>query len=311
MAQKNNLHLSSFTQLAEEAWELFKKTWVAYLKIVGVSLAFIFLAVLVGVLIILPVSFLTVGSSFQQFNPPTPFTTVMFVLLIIWFILFILSLIALEFIFPIVGIYILQGKKSSPILHLVKQSKAILWPFLLTVLLGELLSIGGTILFVIPGLLIAFFFTFVIYEVVIEGKTGTLALQRSYFMVKNNFWEILGRLVLVELGIVIVSWVLGKFAGGDALLNLVQFLFSLFASWYARAYAFLLYKEVRAKTTFPEHISIQWIWVVSIVGWVVILILLNTLSLGFFQHPGMMGPGMMHSGYRDHMYRSMGSGSAG
>lgn len=120
-------------------------------------------------------------------------------------------------------------------------------------------------------------------------------------MVKNNFWEILGRLVLVELTIVIVSWVLGKFAGGDGLLSLVQFLFSLFASWYARAYAYLLYKEVRSKTTYPEHISIQWIWVVAIIGWVILLLIIFTISSQAAPHVGMMSP-FSHG----HMYRSAG-----
>jgi hypothetical protein len=298
MAQKNDSHLSPIMKLAEEAWELFKKTWLAYLKLVGISVAFIIIAVIIGVLIILPVSIVNFGSNYQHFNQPTPFTEVMFFLLIIWFILFFLSIIAVEIIFPIVGIYILQGKKTSPILNLVKQSKTIFFPFLLTILLSVLLTIGGTALLVIPGLLIAFFFTFVTYEIVVEGKSGTMALQRSYFMVKNNFWEVLGRLVIVALSIVIVSSVLKRFADGDSLLTLVQFLFSLFASWYARAYAFILYKEVRAKTVFPEQISIQWIWVVSIVGWVVILLILITLSSQFSQFPG-----MMHPGYPGHMHR--------
>lgn len=302
MAQKNDSDLSSVLKLAEEAWELFKKTWLAYLKLVGIAVGYIIFAVVIGALIILPVSIVTIGSNYQHFNQPTPFTEVMFFLLIIWFILFFLSIIAVEIIFPIVGIFILQGKKTTPILNLIKQSKTIFFPFLLTVLLSVLLTIGGTALLVIPGLLIAFFFTFVTYEIVVEGKTGTMALQRSYFMVKNNFWEILGRLVLVALGIVIVSSVLRRFADGDSLLTLVQFLFSLFASWYARAYAFILYKEVRGKTTFPEEISIQWIWVAAIVGWVIIVLILITLSSQVAQFPG-----MMHHGYPGHMSRFSGS----
>lgn len=301
MAQKSNSHLPSLVELAEDSWELFKKTWVAYIKIVCLAIAVVLAAVILGVLILLPVSLVSFGSGYPQFGHMTPFSGIMFVLFILWFILFFLCLAALEIIFPIVSIYILQGKKTSPILDLVKQSKTIFWPFFVTVLLSLILTAGGTALLFIPGLFIAFFFTFVSYEIVIEGKTGTLALKRSYFMVKSNFWEILGRLVLVELGIVIVSWVLGRFAGGDGILSLVQFLFSLFASWYARAYAYLLYKEVRAKTTYPEHISIQWIWVVAIIGWVVFLFMILTFSSWAAPHSG-----MMHPFYHGRMYRSAG-----
>jgi hypothetical protein len=284
MAEKKS-ELPSIQQLTKDAWELFKETWISYLKLIGLTIAYLFLALLIGVLISLPITFLAFGSHFQFFSNPSPFQIITIVLLGLWILLFFLSIIVIDVILPIVSIFILQGKKTTPLFDLIRQSKKFFWPFFLTLLLSGLLALGGMILLVIPGFLIAYFFAFVSYEVVIEGQKGSVALKRSYFMVKSHFWEVFGRLLVLELAMIIVSSVLGRLGAADSPLRLVQLLFSLFASWYARAYVYLLYKKVRAKTTFPAKISINWIWIVSVVGWAVFILVLVGLGVGLTHMP--------------------------
>jgi len=271
MAEKKDF--PSIQKLFQDAWGLFKKTWVSYLKLLGLSIAFVFLGALIGVIIALPISFIGISSHFQLFRHLTPFNISILVLLAAWTIIYLLSIIAMGVSVSIVSIYILQGKKAASIIDLIKQSKRFFWPYFLTTLLTALLVLGGSMLLVIPGLLIGFFLCFVGYEVVIDEKSGVTALKRSYVMIRSHFWEVLGRLILLEVGIIIVMSVLQRLATGDPLLGLVQFLFSLFVSWFARSYIFLLYKEVHAKTTFPDKASLLWIWIVAVIGWVVILLL--------------------------------------
>lgn len=270
---KNKTSLPSIKQLLKEAWELFKKTIGAYLRLIGFGIAYILLLLLIGVLLALPVIFTTINSHFQLFGHLTPFSFISLGLLIVWGIFYIVSMVALSVVFPIVSIFILQGKKGK-IIELIKQSKKYFWSYFLTVLLSGLLALGGSILFIIPGLLIAFFFAFVSFEVVFEGQSGWTALARSYFMIKNYFWEVLGRLLLLEIVVIIISSVLSRSANGDVLVRLVQILFSFFAAWYVRCYIFLLYSQVRDRITFPEKISIRWIWIVSVIGWVMFIFLL-------------------------------------
>lgn len=295
VVSKNNSGLPSIHQLAGDSWQLFKKTWTAYLKLLGLFIAYILLAILVGLLISLPITFVAIGSHFQLVNHLTPFNITILVLLGLWLILFFLSIIAIDIFFPIVSIFILQGKKTSPIFDLIRQAKRFFWIYFLAVLLSILATAGGMILFVIPGLLIAFFFTFVAFEVVVEGQSSSSALKRSYFMVKNHFWEVLGRLVVLELGIIIISSLLNRLSTSVGIIALVSFLFNIFVSWYARAYAYLLYKEVRAKTTFPQSISIRWIWVVAGIGWALFVLFLIAFAFGAAHVPGMMHP--MHPRY--------------
>lgn len=149
-------------------------------------------------------------------------------------------------------------------------------------------------LLIIPGILITFFFAFISYEVVIDGKSGTTALQRSYFMVKNFFWDILGRFLLLEVGIIIVSSVLSNLGKQEPILWILQALFNFFVSWYARAYAYLLYKQVRDRTTFPAQISIRWIWIVAAIGWVVLILIVVAASSGIAHLPAIQPPQPHH-----------------
>ena len=277
--------LPSVTKLAEDSWELFKKTWTDYLKLVGLTIAYVFLALLIGVLIILPVSFIAFGSHFQLFDQPTPFTIIIMILLTVWLVLFFLSLVVIEILFPIASVFILQEKKNSSLFDLIKATKPYFWPYFLTVLLSGFLVAGSAVLLLIPGLLIAFFFSFVLFEVVIDGQKGGSALKRSYFMVKNNFWQVFIRVVVLEVAVIILTSIANRIAGKDVVLKLVQFFFSLFASWYARAYIYLLFKEVRARTSFPAKISINWIWVVSVIGWVIVILLIVAGASGFMHQP--------------------------
>src|SRR5882672_1974436 len=195
MTEKKNANLPAIQTLFQDSWELFQRTFLSYLKLLGLGIAFLFLGVLIGILISLPVTVITIGNHFQIFHHITPFYTTILVLLGLWAVLYLLSILAMGVIFPIVSILIFQEEKAESLFDLIKQSKQLFWPYFLTMLLSGVLVFGGMALLVIPGIVIAIFFSFVAYEVVLENQSGSHALQRSYVMVKHYFWQVVGRLV--------------------------------------------------------------------------------------------------------------------
>jgi hypothetical protein len=62
-----------------------------------------------------------------------------------------------------------------------------LWISILTILA----VLGGTILFIIPGIIFSVWFSFAAYILVIEGVSGTRALSASKELVKGYFWPVL------------------------------------------------------------------------------------------------------------------------
>lgn len=284
-----NPELSSIQKLVQDSWELFQKTAIVYCKLLGLAIAFLFLGGLIGVLIILPLSFTAFSAPhFNNISQLAPFPSILLIILLVWSILYLITLIIIGLIFPIVSIYVFDGRNISSIFDLIKQSKRYLLPYFLTSLLSVFLIFGGIFVFVIPGIIIAIFFAFVGYEVVLEDKTGRTALKSSYYLVKSNFWEVILRAAVLQIGLVLISTILTQLAGANWLLNLVKFLFSIFSVWYARAYFYLLYKQLRARTTKTSPLSLVWIWIVSGIGWVLILIIGTAFSIGVFQTPHMV-----------------------
>jgi len=270
----NTIHkLPSLTIFFQQSWELFKKTWTLYLKLVGLAIAYLFLALLIGILISLPITFDTVVSYVQLFNHLTPFQIADLVLMVAWMILFFLSLIAMSVIFPIVSIFILEGKKDLPLFMLVKQSKKYFWITLLAMLLCGYFVIGGLSLFVLPGIIISILFSFTTYEIVLGQQTVQHALKRSYLMVKNNFWAVVGRVLLVEIGAQIILNIFKRIAPGDVLFVIVYVLLSLLLGWYIQSYLFLLYKQIHKTVDFSRPVSLRWVWIVSSIGWVVLILI--------------------------------------
>ncbi len=290
MTEKKISKLPSLQQLAQAAWELFQKTAISYLKLFGLTLASLFVGVLIGISISLPISLAFFGSNLHNFNHLANFPVFGAILIVLWFILYLVLIIAIGIVFPIVSIFILQMKGSSSLFDLIKQSKRYVIPYLLTSLLSAFITFGGVILFFIPALLIGVFFIFMPYEVILEKQSGRQALVRSYVMVKNHFLEIVLRLFVFEIGYLIISSVFNHLAGESFLLRFIQFLFIVFSMWYFRSYLYVLYTQIRERTTFPQHISLRWIWIVSGIGWLLTILILIAVGFGISHFHSMMHP---------------------
>lgn len=277
--------LPSIVQLIQDSWDLFNITALSYLKLLGLTIAFLFIGAIIGILIAVPLSFTAFFAHHHNLAHLSTFPVIMLFLFIFWAVLYILSVIIISFVFPVTSILILQHKKVPSVLEVIGQSKKYVLPYFLAIVLTALTAFGGIILFVIPGLLIGLFFVFVAYEIVLDGQSSKKALARSYIMVKNHFWEVLIRLVVLEVGLFIISSILTHIDRSSWLLIIVHLLFSLFSVWYSRAYTYLLYKQIHERTTFPQNISLQWIWVVSWIGWVFLALLFIGLWYGSEHNP--------------------------
>jgi len=288
--KEKNLDLSSVQELVKDSWKLFQNTAFIYIKLLGLAIACLVLCSLIGILIALPLSFTAFSAHFNNFGHLTTFPIVILILFIIWVIICLVGIIVIGLIFPIVSIFIFQQKKATSLFDLIQQSKRYLLSYFLTSLLSSIVVFGGVVLFIIPGFLISVFFSFVGYEVILEKKSGKEALQRSYTLVKNHFWEIIIRVFVLEFGLIVISSILTRLAGEDWLLNLVKFLFSVFSFWYARAYFYLLYKQLHDATTISSRISLRWIWIVSGVGWALIILTAGAFAFGAIHIPGMIHP---------------------
>ncbi len=69
------------------------------------------------------------------------------------------------------------------------------------------LIVPGLIFLIFPGILFAVWFWFFDYVLIVEGKKGANALARSRDLVSGHGWEVLGRLIILILIILAVTFV--------------------------------------------------------------------------------------------------------
>lgn len=139
-----------------------------------------------------------------------------------------------------------RGVRSS-----MKEARMFAWPLLGTTLLSWLLIFGGTLLFVIPGILLSIWFNYGIYAVVCEGKSGLLALHASRELFRGRFWQVVWRQIAVALPEIIVTIFISLFLWDNSLspsVNGVHQLLSLLLMPFYMAYTFVLYQRLHEST---------------------------------------------------------------
>lgn len=268
-------------ELFREAWVVFKASFLRlvlyYLMLFGLFLVIVAAATL----LILIIYFLTslLSGLLGQSGGVLPVEVLKWVSVSAAAVLFVVILIFAVSALPIGSILILNDYQQKPSLReILRRSLKLVIPLSLTGFLAGLVIFGGYFVFIIPGILFQIFFAFVSYEVVLGNRRGSAALRRSYYLVKNNFWPILGRTVLFWLLSFVLSMLLSALSPRDRtlqspLLSLISGLISIALGMYQMVYVLTLYKQVRSISSPEEELSIRWITIVSVIGWVVALLI--------------------------------------
>ncbi len=90
---------------------------------------------------------------------------------------------------------IIDKKTSLAYKESFSTTSHLIWPVIYTSLLVMVIILGGTILFIIPGIIFGIWFSFTFYTVILEGKRGASALKASKEMVTGRWWGIFWRLL--------------------------------------------------------------------------------------------------------------------
>lgn len=89
---------------------------------------------------------------------------------------------------------IINKKTFAPYKDTFSLTSHLIWPVIYTFLLLILIVMGGTLLFIIPGIIFMVWFSFTYLIIIFEEKKGTEALMASKKMVTGRWWAILWRL---------------------------------------------------------------------------------------------------------------------
>lgn len=166
----------------------------------------------------------------------------------------------------------------------LKRGLQLFTPMLFASLITLFLVYGGLGLFIIPGIIIAIMVSFTMYEIVFTSNRGTDAIRNSVTIISQNFGDLLirvGVIILISIAINIVTGMISAGLGDDAgpgLASLVSLLIEPIFGLFTLAYYFEVYKEARSATDFNRSSSLTWMWIVSILGWVIGIMMISALS---------------------------------
>ncbi|HVY67364.1 MAG TPA: hypothetical protein VHA30_00490 [Patescibacteria group bacterium] len=134
----------------------------------------------------------------------------------------------------------------------LRLARSDIWPLLTTGILAFLAILGGTILLIVPGVILSFWYSQAAYVVITERLSGREALRRSKFYVKNNVWQLFKKgfyllLITVVLTILVslAFMVLDKVLQTKFLSEIALFIFRLLWTPLATIYSYLVYQQLR------------------------------------------------------------------
>lgn len=190
-------------------------------------------------------------------------------------------------------LFALKNRESGILLSYKKGlTKAI--PYAWIAFLWGLIILGGTVFFLIPGLIFFVWFSLSAVVLVNEDIKGMNALLKSREYIKGRLLPVAWRLVFISAILGVLGWAPSQFFPGDGVSNFIStpilMIIALFTTPFLFTYLFVLYrqlKEVRGEFEFrPKLKTKAWMISVGIVG--VASPLLFTLML-YFQ--GRIGSG--------------------
>lgn len=273
----NSLPLLSLQNHFKESWQLFKQTFLSYLKLIGIGIVLLIGLIILGLIIVTPLTISLGGTMPGFFSNPSPLQIIGLLLMVVLGIVSAAVFIIFFLFLSIGGIFILAHQKRLSIGELFTRAKPLIVPYLFVSVIVGFVTTGGWFVLIIPGLLFSLFFIFVSYIVVLEKKSGLVALKRSYALVKANFWKVVSRILIIQVIIFAGSYLFETLAEQNDIFGLFSFIFSIVAGWFTQVYMYLLYKQL-STNTHPAQVNLRWIWITAVIGWL--------LAIGFIMALG-------------------------
>jgi len=183
------------------------------------------------------------------------------------FIIFSIVMLVFYLFAQIAGILAVGDPDTKKVWDYYVQAKKYFWPFIWVSFLFGIVVLGGSILFIIPGIIFFIWFSQATFVVLFENIHGWSALKRSKRYVKGRWWGVVGRIVFiglimgvismaVQFAVFIISLILmlliGLSSGSETLIGIVSLAMSLLGQVagvivapLAVVYSYLMYVSLR------------------------------------------------------------------
>ena len=171
------------------------------------------------------------------------------IIIILGTILIVLMSIIMEALVQIALIYAIKDSQENiSVVESYRRGWHKILPYLWVTFLTALIVMGGFVLFIIPGIIFAFWFGFSVYVLVSENLSGMDALLKSRDYLKGKIGSVAWRLFIVGVIFLIISFIVNlifAIPGIGAVKSIGRFLVNLLATPLLLIYSFLLFSKIK------------------------------------------------------------------
>ena len=101
-----------------------------------------------------------------------------------------------------IGVFLLVKKDYvGNELEIFKETKKYFWSYIWLGVLTTIFVLLWTLLLIIPGIIFSVFYSFAVYAFFFEGLKGMAAIRRSVSLVKNYWWAVFGRFIVIAIAL--------------------------------------------------------------------------------------------------------------
>ena len=202
-------------------------------------------------------------------------------------LLWLLAALSVQFWSQISLLYAIKDRNEKiGIKEAFRRSRGKINSFAWVLILTGFITMGGSMLFMIPGIIFSIWFIFTSYVLVSEDIGGMNALMKSKAYVQGHWWSVSWRFLalgLIFIGpFIVLAIILGAITAGITLVagktgasifsDSINFLITTFLTPFLITYSFLLYenlKEIKGSFTF-EPKGKGWLIAIAILGGLII-----------------------------------------
>lgn len=297
--EQGNEHENTFPQNSGNSrklvgpLELLKQSWQAYLQNITNFIGILIIA-LIGLAILGGVSMVVFAGGWALF--PSNGVDMMGGAELLYFVI---SAVILFVICVIIYVWayvaILQAIKdrggSMSMLESYKRSWPLILPIIWLSILTVFVTAGGYLLFIIPGIILAVWFSFAPFVLIVENTRGFSALSKSREYVRGYWWAVFGRIIVLWIVGMVIS-ILFSIALDliptsslvmEALLTVIQQAVIALITPFFILYTYLLYEDAKAiKGNVPNQASKKQKIIYSLLGVFSIVVMIGGLLLSLF-----------------------------
>lgn len=250
-----NAFLETFKKLVFSAWELVKPRWknIVYLLLVEMGIGFAAALIMGITLVVFPGYSLLGMITLSRVSPSlllsaalrSPF---LWIMLLVALIVGLISLVLSSFI-SLAFIMALKEDVQIGFGKLLEKSKLKYWDYFGALFLSGLLIALASLIFVIPGILLAIMYFAVPFIVLERGLKNMAALRASFDLVKGNTWKVFSHMLAFGFCMGIVSMILRWLGSIGQLLSIAMPIVSL-------AFTYELYKSLK-EPSIQQELPVQ------------------------------------------------------